>query len=74
MNSQELVKALDEMVDLTLQACKLDTSTKDGYGTMMVVLDKFKKSPVVQKNYLLLCIAKGYPRDTGIEVMKIMGL
>ena len=62
------------MVDVTLQACKCDKSTKDGYGTMMVFLDKFKKNPVVQKNYLLLCIAKGYPRDTGIEVMKIMGL
>ena len=74
MNSQELVKALDEMVDLTLQACKLDTSTKDGYGTMMVVLDKFKSSPVVQKNYVLLCIARGYPRDTGESVIRIMRL
>jgi len=74
MDNEELIKALSEMVDVTLQACKMDTSTKDGYGTMMVVVDKFKNNPVVQKNYLLLCIAKGYPRDTGMEVMKIMGL
>ena len=74
MDNQEIAKILNQMVDVTLQACKLDTSTKDGYGTMMVVLDKFKKSPVVQKNYLLLCIAKGYPKDTGMEVMGIMGL
>ena len=74
MDNEELIKALSEMVDVTLQACKMDTSTKDGYGTMMVVVDKFKNNPVVQKNYLLLCIAKGYPRDTGMEVMKIIGL
>ena len=74
MDNEELIKALNEMVDLTLQACKEDNLTKDGYGTMMVVLDKFKKNLVTQKNYLLLCIAKGYPRDTGMEVMKIMGL
>jgi len=74
MNNQEIAKALNEMVCLTLEACKLDTSTKDGYGTMMVVLDKFKNNPVVQKNYLLLCIAKGYPRDTGESVIRIMGL
>ena len=38
------LKALDEMVDLTLEACKKDITTKDGYGTMMVVVDKFKNS------------------------------
>jgi len=74
MDNQEIAKILNEMVDVTLQACKKDYLTKDGYGTMMVFLDKFKKNPVTQKNYLLLCIAKGYPRDTGMEVMKIMGL
>ena len=74
MNNQEMAKALNEMVCLTLEACKLDTTTKDGYGTMMLFLDKFKKSPVTQKNYFLLCIAKGYPKDTGMEVMGIMGL
>ena len=74
MNDQEAAKILNELVCLTLEACKLDILTKDGYGTMMVFLDKFKNNPVVQKNYLLLCISKGYPRDTGFEVMKIMGL
>jgi len=74
MDNQELVKALDEMVDLTLQACRKDYSTKDGYGTMMVVLDKFKKNPVIQKNYVLLCIARGYPKDTGESVIRLMGL
>jgi len=68
------LKALDEMVDLTIEACKKDIMTKDGYGTMMVIVDKFKNNPVVQKNIILMCIAKGYPKQTGLEVMKIMGL
>ena len=74
MENSEIANALTEMVDLTLEACKKDFMTKDGYGTMMVIVDKFKSNPVVQKNYILLCISKGYPKDTGFEVMKIMGL
>ena len=73
MNNQEIAKVLNELVDTTIEICKQDTMTKDGYGTLMSLLTRLK-NPVTQKNFVLLCIAKGYPKQTGMEVLNIMGL
>lgn len=80
MSDEEIAKILNNMIDLTLQACKKDFMTKDGYGTLMDVVQKFNKPndigklKLTQRNYILLCIQKGYPKDTGLEVIKILGL
>lgn len=72
MEKSEAMKQLIEIVDITVQACMGDMSTKDGYATMLCVLDKVPEAS--KKNFVLLCIKRGYPMETGVEVLKICGI
>jgi hypothetical protein len=72
MDKQEAMKQLLEIVDMTIQSCKRDMMTKDGYSKMLCILEKVPEAS--KKNFVLLCIQRGYPKDTGMEVLKICGI
>jgi len=71
MNKEEAMKQLIEIVDMTIMSCKRDMSTKDGYATMLYILEKIPETS--KKNFVMLCIQRGYPKDTGMEVLTIIG-
>ncbi len=71
MDKTEAIKQLVEIADMTVMSCKRDMSTKDGYATMLSILTKIPES--AKKNFVLLCIQRGYPKDTGMEVLTIIG-
>lgn len=56
MNKQEAMKQLIEIVDMTIMSCKRDMTTKDGYSTLLCILEKIPEAS--KKNFVLLCIQK----------------
>jgi hypothetical protein len=71
MDKQESMKQLSSIIDVIIKSCKKDLSTKDGYGTMLCIIEKIPEES--RKNFVLLCIERGYPRDTGNVILTLIG-
>lgn len=74
MNKDERAKVIAALIGLAddaIEACKIDTLTKDGYGVMMRILEKMPEKS--RELFLDLCVLRGYSKETAHTLKVIYG-
>lgn len=70
MDRENFKKDLITTISSVLKECKEDTTSQDGYITMLSYLENLPLTS--RKSFLSLCIKCGYPQNTGTQLLQML--